>query len=80
MKNNNHAFTLVELLATITILGIVLSITVYVSINAVNKDKENSYKTTKSNIEKIASTYLEENGDRLFYISKNDDTDININV
>lgn len=76
MKNNNHAFTLVELLATITILGIVLSITVYVSINAVNKDKENSYKTTKSNIEKIASTYLEENGDRLFYISKNDDTDI----
>ena len=76
MKNNNHAFTLVELLATITILGIVLSITVYVSINAVNKAKENSYKTTKSNIEKIASTYLEENGDRLFYISKNDDTDI----
>ena len=50
MKNNNHAFTLVELLATITILGIVLSITVYVSINAVNKAKENSYKTTKSNI------------------------------
>ena len=76
MKKNNHAFTLVELLATITILGIVLSITVYVSINAVNKAKENSYKTTKSNIEKIASTYLEENGDRLFYISKNDDTDI----
>ena len=76
MKNNNHAFTLVELLATITILGIVLSITVYVSINAVNRAKENSYKTTKSNIEKIASTYLEENGDRLFYISKNDYTDI----
>lgn len=76
MKKNNHAFTLVELLATITILGIVLSITVYVGINAVNRAKENSYKTTKSNIEKIASTYLEENGDRLFYISKNDDTDI----
>lgn len=76
MKNNNHAFTFVELLATITVLGIVLSITVYVSINAVNRAKENSYKTTKSNIEKIASTYLEENGDRLFYISKNDYTDI----
>ena len=76
MKKNNHGFTLVELLAVIAILGIVVSITVYVGINAVNKAKEKSYKTTKNNIENIAGTYLKENGDRLFYISKNDGTGI----
>ena len=73
---NNHGFTLVELLAVIAILGIVVSITVYVGINAVNKAKEKSYKTTINNIERTAGTYLEENGDRLFYISKNDGSNI----
>ena len=76
MKKSNHGFTLVELLAVIAILGIVVSITVYVGINAVNKAKEKSYKTTKNNIENIAGTYLKENGDRLFYISKNDGSNI----
>ena len=76
MKKNNHGFTLVELLAVIAILGIVVSITVYVGINAVNKAKEKSYKTTINNIERMAGTYLEENGDRLFYISKNDGSNI----
>ena len=76
MKNNNHGFTLVELLAVIAILGIVVSITIFVGINAVNKAKEKSYKTTINNIERMAGTYLEENGDRLFYISKNDGSNI----
>ena len=74
MKKNNRGFTLVELLAVIAILGIVVSITIFVGINAVNKAKEKSYNTTKNNIENIAGTYLKENGDRLFYISKNDGT------
>ena len=76
MKKNNRGFTLVELLAVIAILGIVVSITIFVGINAVNKAKEKSYNTTKNNIENIAGTYLKENGDRLFYISKNDGTGI----
>ena len=76
MKKNNRGFTLVELLAVIAILGMVVSITIFVGINAVNKAKEKSYKTTKNNIENIAGTYLKENGDRLFYISKNDGTGI----
>ena len=72
MKKSNHGFTLVELLAVIAILGIVVSITIFVGINAVNKAKEKSYNTTINNIERMAGTYLEENGDRLFYISSND--------
>ena len=76
MRKKNYGFTLVELLAVIAILGIVVSITVFVSIKSINKAKEKSYKTTINNIERMAGTYLEENGDRLFYISKNDGTNI----
>ena len=67
MRKKNYGFTLVELLAVIAILGIVVSITVFVSIKSINKAKEKSYKTTINNIERMAGTYLEENGDRLFY-------------
>ena len=76
MRKKNYGFTLVELLAVIAILGIVVSITVFVSIKSINKAKEKSYKTTINNIERMAGTYLEENGDRLFYISKNDGSNI----
>ena len=72
MKNNNKGFTLVELLATIVILSLVLEITVYIALNAINKSKENSYQVTINNIEKNAENYLLENKDRLFYISQND--------
>ena len=76
MRKKDYGFTLVELLAVIAILGIVVSITVFVSIKSINKAKEKSYKTTINNIERMAGTYLEENGDRLFYISKNDGSNI----
>ena len=71
MKKNNRGFTLVELLATIAILGLVISITVFTGIRLIKNGKEKTYQTTKNNIEKYASNYLVENGDRLFYLSDN---------
>ena len=75
-KKDSRAFTLVELLATIAILGLVISITVFTGIRLIKNGKEKTYQTTKNNIEKYASNYLVENGDRLFYLSKNDKSDI----
>ena len=76
LKKDSKAFTLVELLATIAILGLVISITVFTGIRLIKNGKEKTYQTTKNNIEKYASNYLIENGDRLFYLSKNDKSDI----
>ena len=69
MKKNNRGFTLVELLATIAILGLVVSITVFTGIRLIKNGREKTYQTTKSNIEKYAGNYLIENSDRLFYLS-----------
>ena len=70
--NNKSGFTLVELLATIIILGIIISIIGYVAINAINKSKEKSYKVTINEIEKDANNYLMENTNRLFFLTNND--------
>ena len=67
-----NGFTLVELLATIIILGIIISIVGYVAINAINKSKEKSYKVTINEIEKDANNYLMENINRLFFLTNND--------
>ena len=72
---NNKGFTLIELLATIAILAIVVSITLYVSLSAIEKSREKSYKVTINNIEKEAANYLLENSDRLFFISYGEDID-----
>ena len=79
MRKNNRGFTLVELLATIAVLGLVVSITVFTGIRLIKNGKEKTYQTTKNNIEKYAGNYLIENSDRLFYLSKNNlDGDINV--
>ena len=75
-KKDSRAFTLVELLATIAILGLVISITVFTGIRLIKNGREKTYQTTKNNIERYANNYLVENGDRLFYLSKNDKSDI----
>ena len=70
--NKKKGFTLIELLATILILSIVISLVVFISINSIKKAQNKSYQTTINNIEKIASNYMLENSDRLFYIPIND--------
>ena len=72
---DKKGFTLIELLATIIIIAIVFSIALYVSLNAIAKSQEKSYKLTINNIQKAASNYLFENSDRLFFISYGEDTD-----
>ena len=73
MKKDNRGFTLVELLATIVVLALVLSITGYVAVDAIKKSKEKSYDVTIANIEGNASNYVGEN--KLSYISKNNGTE-----
>ena len=70
---NNKGFTLVELLAVIVVLSIVLGLTVYIALNAINKAKEKSYQVTINNIEKEAGNYLLEMKDKLFYVSPPND-------
>ena len=75
ISKNNKGFTLIELLATIAILAVVVSITLYVSLGAIEKSREKSYKVTINNIQKEAANYLLENSDRLFFISYGEDVD-----
>ena len=76
LSKNKKGFTLIELLATIAILAIVVSITLYVSLGAIEKSKEKSYKVTINNIQKEAANYLLENSDRLFFISDTKDLSV----
>ena len=71
---NRKGFTLVELLATIVVLSIVVSLTIYTALNIIGKAKEKGYKVTISNIESNASNYLLENKDKLNFISSSENT------
>lgn len=75
-KRKKEGFTLVELLATIAILAIVASFTIYVAVNLINNSKEKGYTVTINEIENTASNYLMENADRLFYISDIDNNNV----
>ena len=58
---NRKGFTLVELIATIVLLGIVASIS-FVSINGVlEQNKENNCKTVVGNIKSATSEYVSDN-------------------
>lgn len=75
MKNKNirniNGFTLVELLATILILAIVASLTIYIAINVINQAKQKSYQVTIANIINNSNNYLLES-ERLFFIPNSD--------
>lgn len=73
MKEKKYkGFTLVELLATIVLLSLVVGITIYIVIGNINSSKEKGYKATIKNIEQISENYMQENSDRLFYLTLND--------
>ena len=63
MKLNRKGFTLVELLAVLTI----LSITMYSVTSLIRNAKEKTYATTVNEVEKAAGNYLLENGNELFF-------------
>ena len=68
MNKKIKGFTLVELLATIIVLGVLITIVVYVVTNIISRSKEKSYLVTISEIEGNAHSYLVENNDRLYFI------------
>ena len=69
MEKKRKGFTLVELLATIVVLAIVVSISVYVGIQIVKKSKEKTYEVTINEVESYAKEYMLENSDKLIYIN-----------
>lgn len=75
-RKKEYGFTLVELLAVVAILSLLIGIVVYVAINVINNSREKTYRVTINNIEEVADDYLMENQDRLFYVSKTDDDNL----
>ena len=70
MKKN--AFTLIEILAAIVIMGILSTIIVTASIRKVNQVRENSYKTLINSIELSAKNYVVDNENNLDDFLNND--------
>lgn len=65
-KKKNGGFTLVELLATLAILSLVVSIVTYSAVGIVNNAKEKSYETTINNIKVATKNYAVEQVDETF--------------
>ncbi len=57
---NNHAFTLVELLAVIIILGVLSSIVISLGMNYINKAKEQAYYLLINSIETTTRLYIDD--------------------
>lgn len=61
MRNmNNKGFTLVELVATILILGLIMGIGGYTITNLINKNKQNSYNLLITEIKESLNAYYQE--------------------
>ena len=59
---NNKGFTLMEMLATVVIVGILLSITTISIVGYINDSREKARQVEESNIITAAQTYLKEKG------------------
>ena len=70
-KKKKKGFTLIELLVAIVILGVIMTISGVVIMNAIKNSKEKSYIVTVNEIESNANNYLTENSDRLFFLTDN---------
>jgi len=62
---NNHAFTLVELLAVIIILGVLSSIVISLGMNYINKAKEQAYYLLINSIETTTRLYIDDYRDTI---------------
>jgi len=62
-RKSNGGFTLVELLATLAVLSLVVSIVTYSAVGIVNNAKRKSYETTINNIKVAAKNYALEQVD-----------------
>lgn len=75
-RKKDVGFTLIELLSVIVVLAIIAGIVVYIAIGVMDDLRENTYKVTINEIEETANSYLLENSDRLFYVIKPEDENI----
>ena len=70
-KNNNRGgFTLVELLATLAVLSVVITIVIYTTVSVIKNAKEKSYLFTMNNIVNNAYNYVLEKLDNAIWINK----------
>ena len=72
MKINKKGFTLVELLATIVILALVVSMTMYIAINVIGSSKQKTYQVTINNVTQMSGNYIMENSNRLSFVKEGD--------
>ena len=70
-NKTKRGFTLVELLATLAILSIVLSIVVFTSTGIINNTREKSYETTINNVLVAGGNYTVENPELSVWIEDN---------
>ena len=77
-KGKKNGFTLVELLATIVIIGMITMMAVPNVMKVISEKREKLYITTVSEIERIAGIYLTENPALYTTINNNGYVDITI--
>ena len=65
LKNNKHGFTMVELLAVITILGVLTYISIVSIQNVMKNAKEKYYKSQEESMNSAARNYTEKNRQHL---------------
>lgn len=77
---NNKGFTLVELIATLLILALVMSIATYSITNIIRKSKEENYNLLIKNIRDGAEEYYQEckySRETIYNMFNNDESDVN---
>lgn len=76
MKKN--AFTLIELIATIGLLGMLATITITISVKKINETKEKARYTMIESIELAAKQYVTEKGSEILEFNNNDNAYISL--
>ena len=77
---NKKAFTLVELLAAIVIMGILITVVSVIIVKKVNETKEEAYDQLITSIELAAKNYVIDNGDELVQYKTNDWVEISLDT